>query len=144
MGVEQVKECTSVCKVTNLEQNEELKDPPKGRREEASVGDGHLEEECVEEAVPHVDQWVLVHVGVTDTVGPRVVVVVHGDIVVVVGSLVVGHDDLWRHTHSSRTLGRHGCKPDWWSWTLHTVKQKQTQSQNYNLIATQLVQSNYP
>lgn len=81
--------------MTNLEQNEELKNSPKGWGEEASVGDGHLEEECVEEAVPHVDQGILVHVGVPDTVGPRVVVVVvHGDVVVVGGSLVVGHVDL--------------------------------------------------
>lgn len=93
--------------VTNLEQDKELKDSPEGRREEASVGDGHLEEECMEEAVSHVDQGVLVHVGVPDTVGSRVVVVVQRNVVVVGcgGGLVVGHDDLWRHTHSHLAAG---------------------------------------
>lgn len=76
---------------TNLEQDKELKDSPEGRREEPCIGDSHLEEECVEEAVPHVDQGVLVHVGIPDAVGPRVVVVQGG--IVVVGGLVVRHDD---------------------------------------------------
>lgn len=89
-----------MCKVTNLEQDEELKDSPEGWREEASVGDSHLEEKCVEEAVPHVDQGVLVHVRVPDTVGPCIIVVVDGDVVVGGGRLVVGHNDLWCHTHT--------------------------------------------
>lgn len=133
-----------MCTVTNLEQDEELKDSPEGRREEASVGDSHLEEKCVEEAVPHVDQGVLVHVGVPDTVGPCIIVVVDGDVVVGGGCLVVGHDDLWCHTHThslthgSRTLGRHGCRLDWRRWTLNTVEQNQPQSQNDDIIASTL------
>lgn len=68
-----------------LEQDEELKDSPEGRGEEASIGDGHLEEEGMEEAVPDIDEGVLVDVRVPDPVGPHVVVVVvvQGDIVVV-------------------------------------------------------------
>lgn len=76
---------------SHLEQDEELEDSPEGRREESGVGDGHLEEEGMEEAVSDVDQGVLVHVGISDPVGSHVVVVVDGHIVVVVG-LVLRHD----------------------------------------------------
>lgn len=44
----------------------------------------------MEKAVAHVDQRVLIHVGVSDPVGPRVVVVVVQRDVVVVG-LVLRH-----------------------------------------------------
>lgn len=45
----------------------------------------------MEETVSHIDEWVLVHVGVTDPVGSHVVVI-QRDVVVV--SLVFRHD-LW-------------------------------------------------
>lgn len=60
--------------VSHLEQDKELKDSPERWREEACIGDGHLEKQSVEEAVPDVDQGVLVHVGVSDPVGSHVVV----------------------------------------------------------------------
>lgn len=95
--------------VTHLQQDEELKDPPEGWREQPSVRDSHLEEEGVEEAVSHVDQGVLVHVGVSDPVGSHVVVVVKRDIVV---GLVLRHyrwiRGLTLHVLTA-TLGQHGC-----------------------------------
>lgn len=76
-----------------LEQHEELEHSPEGRWEETGVCDGHLEKEGMEEAVPDIDEGVLVHVGVPDSVGPHVVVVVvvERDVVVVVWC-VVRHD----------------------------------------------------
>lgn len=73
---------------SHLQQDEELKDSSEGGREEPGVGDSHLEEKGVEEAVTHIDERVLVDVGVPDPVGPNVVVQRN---VVVVG-LVLRHD----------------------------------------------------
>lgn len=47
----------------HLEQHEELEEPAECGREEPRVGDSHLEEERVKEAVAHVDERVGVEVG---------------------------------------------------------------------------------
>lgn len=75
-----------------LEQDEELKDSPEGRRKQSGICDGHFEEEGVEEAVSDVDEWVLVDVGVSDAVGSHVVVVVVVERDVVVVGLILRHD----------------------------------------------------
>lgn len=79
----------------HLEEDEELEDAAEGGWEEASVGHCHLEEERVEEAVAHIDQGVLVEVGIADAAvvapgGPAAPVVV-GRVVVVGVGLVLGH-----------------------------------------------------
>lgn len=81
----------------HLEEDEELEDAAKGGWEEASIGHCHLEEERVEETIAHVDQGVLVEVGIADAPvvaagGPAAPVVV-GRVVVVGVRLVLGHPD---------------------------------------------------
>lgn len=60
----------------HLQKDEELKNPPKRRREQSGVCDCHLKEERVEEPVPHVDERVLVDVRVPESVRRAIVVIV--------------------------------------------------------------------
>lgn len=81
----------------HLEEDKELEDASEGGWEEASVGHCHLEEERVEEAIAHIDQGVLVEVGVADAPvvppGSPAAPVVVGRVVVVGVRLVLGHPD---------------------------------------------------
>lgn len=77
----------------HLEQEEKLKDSSEGWREESGVGDGGLKEEGVEEAIPHVNERVLVHVGVPDPIWSYSSCVVI-DRSVIVDDLILRHD-LW-------------------------------------------------
>lgn len=87
--------------VTHLEQDEELKDSPEGWGEESGVGDGHLEEKGVKEAVSDIDEGVWVQVGVADPVRSHVVVIV------VQRDVVVGLVLILRHGSGSGLLCSH-------------------------------------
>lgn len=85
-----------------LQKYEELKNAAERRWKEAGIGDGHLEEQRVEEAVTDIDERVLVevaHAPVVPCWGSCSHIIVHRVVVVVVGLI-------FRHLGGSTSLKR--------------------------------------
>lgn len=54
-----------------LKEYEEFKDATERRREEAGIGDSHFEEKGMEEAIPNIDERVLVEIADPSVIASR-------------------------------------------------------------------------